>query len=158
MTKNCPVTRPRLELSLHWAEKPPTEEQWETNSCLPETDLFTCSCPGSRHYRSIKWYLWQYMTRQVGEYMPARLETGGCPVTLFGLFCPDSVNRDTTCSRLYMSAPAFSSVRRKPHEEIIRTTLYWYVARNIAYMYSTDWQENCSVSVKFADVCCALTE
>lgn len=40
----------RLELSLHWAKKPPTEKQWETNSCLPNTDLFSCSCLGSRQY------------------------------------------------------------------------------------------------------------
>lgn len=48
------------------------------NSCLPNTDLFTCGSPGGRQYRYVVRYLRHYTARRAGGcIMPTRLQLSG---------------------------------------------------------------------------------
>lgn len=56
IVNNCPSQCRVLKtgfITTPSQEALPTEKPWETNSCLPNTDLFTCGCPGSRQYRCV---------------------------------------------------------------------------------------------------------
>ncbi len=71
IVNNCPSQCHVLNTGI---TTPLSQHKWDTNNRLPNSDLCTCGCPGSRQYRYVVEYLWQSMTGRVGGFMPDRLQ------------------------------------------------------------------------------------